>query len=149
MRKGLTWPPSACDVRIRYDQTIGDLKAAVAETMGVPVAQQQLFWHKQELTAAYDDKTLLDMSMHTGFALKGYDLVSGSNDCIGMHVAVCADAAALLQVGVRTHSRVYGTSKVQMHCHSLHVAAFSPAAARLVQSLGSNRCRTALNCQPH
>lgn len=23
MRKGSSWPPAACDVRIRYDQTIG------------------------------------------------------------------------------------------------------------------------------
>jgi len=80
MRKGKTWPPAACDVRIRYEQTIGDLKAAVAAKMGIPVEQQQLFWHKKELTTAYDDKTLLDMNMHTGFALKGYDLVS--KDCL-------------------------------------------------------------------
>jgi hypothetical protein len=76
MRKGSSWPPAACDIRARYDQTIGDLKAAVAAKMGIPVDQQQYFWHKKELTAAYDDKTLLDMNMHTGFALKGYDLVS-------------------------------------------------------------------------
>lgn len=75
MRKGSSWPPAACDVRIRYEQTIGDLKAAVATQLGVPAAQQQLFWHKQQLTAAYDEKTLLEMNMHTGFALKGYDLV--------------------------------------------------------------------------
>ena len=75
MRKGKSWPPAACDVRVRYDQTIGDLKAAVAAKMDIPVSQQQLFWHKKELTAAYDTKTLLDMNMHTGFALKGYDLV--------------------------------------------------------------------------
>lgn len=49
----------------------------MAAKMGIPVAQQQLFWHKRELTAAYDEKTLLDMNMHTGFALKGYDLVRG------------------------------------------------------------------------
>lgn len=76
MRKGRSSPPAACDVRIRYEQTIGDLKAAVAAKMGIPVEQQQLFWHKKELTTAYDDKTLLDMNMHTGFAIKGYDLVS-------------------------------------------------------------------------
>lgn len=75
MRKGSSWPPAACDIRVRYDQTIRDLKAAVAAKMGIPVEQQQYFWHKKELTAAYDDKTLLDMNMHTGFALKGYDLV--------------------------------------------------------------------------
>lgn len=62
--------------RVRYEQTIGDVKSAVAKKMGIPAEQQQLFWHKKELTAAYDSKTLLDMDMHTGFALKGYDLVS-------------------------------------------------------------------------
>jgi hypothetical protein len=61
---------------VRYDQTIGDLKAAVSAQMSIPVEQQQLFWHKKELTAAYDERTLLDMNMHTGFAIKGYDLVS-------------------------------------------------------------------------
>jgi hypothetical protein len=76
MRKGTSWPPAACDVRVRYDQTIGDLKAAVSAQMSIPVEQQQLFWHKKELTAAYDERTLLDMNMHTGFAIKGYDLVS-------------------------------------------------------------------------
>ncbi|WIA11504.1 hypothetical protein OEZ86_002476 [Tetradesmus obliquus] len=74
LRKGKSWPPSACDVRVRYDQTIADVKAAVAEKMGVPAEQQQLFHHKRELTAAYDSRTLLEMNMHTGFALKGYDL---------------------------------------------------------------------------
>ena len=29
----------------------------------------------QELTAAFDSKTLGDMNIHTGFALSGYDLV--------------------------------------------------------------------------
>jgi hypothetical protein len=63
---------------VKYEQTIGDVKAAVASRLGVPVEQQQLFWHKKELTEAYDTKTLLEMNMHTGFALKGYDLVSAS-----------------------------------------------------------------------
>lgn len=76
MRKGTSYPLAHCDVRVRYEQTIADLKAAVASAMGIPVAQQQLFWHKRELTAAYDNKTLLEMGMHTGFALRGYDLVS-------------------------------------------------------------------------
>jgi hypothetical protein len=81
MRKGTCWPPAACDIRVRYDQTIGDLKAAVSAQMGIPVEQQQLFWHKKELTAAYDERTLLDMNMHTGFAIKGYDLVSWDSCC--------------------------------------------------------------------
>ena len=66
-----SWP-----IRVKYEQTIGDVKAAVSARLGVPVDQQQLFWHKKELTGAYDHKILLEMNMHTGFALKGYDLVS-------------------------------------------------------------------------
>jgi len=61
---------------VKYEQTIGDVKAAVAQKLGVPPEQQPLVWHKKELTAAYDARTLLDMDMHTGFGLKGYDLVS-------------------------------------------------------------------------
>lgn len=64
--------------RVRYDQTIGDVKAAVADKMGVPAEQQQLFHHKRELTSSFDSKTLLEMNMHTGFALKGYDLVGAA-----------------------------------------------------------------------
>lgn len=76
LRRGSSWPPAACDVRVRYDQTIGDVKAAVAKKLGVPPEQQQLFWHKKELTAAgYDDRTLLSLNIHTGFNFKGYDLV--------------------------------------------------------------------------
>ena len=40
------------------------------------VESQQLFWHKKELTSKFDGMTLLDMNMHTGFALQGYDTVS-------------------------------------------------------------------------
>lgn len=36
----------------------------------------QLFYHGKELRSdLYDSKTLLKMDMHTGFAVKGYDLV--------------------------------------------------------------------------
>jgi hypothetical protein len=41
----------------------------------VPAERQQLFFHGRELLPADDARTLLDMNMHTGFALKGYDLV--------------------------------------------------------------------------
>lgn len=43
--------------------------------MGVPVEKQLLFWHNKELTASYNHKTLLDLHLHTGFSLKGYDMV--------------------------------------------------------------------------
>ena len=35
---------------IRYDQTVRDLREAVAKKLDVPPEQQQLFWHKRELT---------------------------------------------------------------------------------------------------
>lgn len=83
--------------RIRYDQTIADVKAAVAKKLGVPPQQQQLFWHKTELTAEYDERTLLSLDMHTGFALRGYDMVRARavHTCVaaalaGYAAAVCA-----------------------------------------------------------
>lgn len=60
---------------MRYDQTLGDLRQAVSAKLGVPADKQQLFFHKRELLPADDARTLLEMNMHTGFALKGYDLV--------------------------------------------------------------------------
>jgi len=80
----LTAPCLNC--RIRYDQTIADVKAAAAEKMGIPVAKQQLFWHKKELTEAYDKMTLLEMNIHTGFTFRGYDLV---RDNTAAAVAAC------------------------------------------------------------
>ncbi|KAK9807044.1 hypothetical protein WJX72_011794 [[Myrmecia] bisecta] len=74
MRKGSEYPPRTVDVRIKYEQTIRDLKEAVATKTQVPVDKQLLFWHKKELTVAYDSKTLQDMNLHTGFSLMGYDL---------------------------------------------------------------------------
>jgi hypothetical protein len=40
----------------------------------VPADKLQLFWTGRELTPAYDAKTLLEMNLHTGFSLHGYDL---------------------------------------------------------------------------
>lgn len=74
LRRGDEWPPQTCDVRVRYEQTLGDIRKAVAEKLGVPPEKQQLFRHGRELTPEYDSRTLLDMDMHTGFALQGYDL---------------------------------------------------------------------------
>lgn len=61
--------------RVKYEQTVMDIKAAVAKRTGVPADKQQLFWHQNELTSAYDAKTLLEMHLHTGFSLRGYDMV--------------------------------------------------------------------------
>ena len=68
--------------RVKYDETLRDLKAAVAKKTGVPAESQQLFWHQKELTSSYDDKTLLDMHLHTGLSLRGYDLVCLLRDCV-------------------------------------------------------------------
>ncbi|KAI8467864.1 MAG: hypothetical protein J3K34DRAFT_429233 [Monoraphidium minutum] len=71
------WPPRTADIRVRYDQTIADIRAGVERALGVPPGKQQLFWHKRELTAEFDGRTLSEMNMHTGTGIKGYDLSSG------------------------------------------------------------------------
>ena len=53
----------------------------VAEKLQIPRRKIQLFWHKKELAERYDTKTLLDMNLHTGFSLRGYDLVKLSQPC--------------------------------------------------------------------
>lgn len=60
--------------RVHYEQTVADIKAAVEVKLGVPAAAQQLFWHDRELTPARDAATLLELGLHTGFCLRGYDL---------------------------------------------------------------------------
>ncbi|KAL4428218.1 hypothetical protein ABPG75_002307 [Micractinium tetrahymenae] len=74
VRKGKQYPPAVCDVRIKYEQTVADVKAAASAKLGVPKDKLLLFWQDKELTEAYDSKTLLDLSLHTGFSLSGYDL---------------------------------------------------------------------------
>lgn len=61
--------------RAKYEDTILKIKQLVETKLGVPVEKQLLFWHDKELTASYDHKTLLDLHLHTGFSLKGYDMV--------------------------------------------------------------------------
>ena len=63
-----------CQRRVHYEQTVADIKAAVEAKLGVPAAAQQLFWHNRELTPARDATTLLELGLHTGFCLRGYDL---------------------------------------------------------------------------
>lgn len=62
--------------RVKYEQTIAHVKSAVSEKLHLPVEKIQLFWHKKELTSDFDNKTLLEMNLHTGFSLRGYDLVN-------------------------------------------------------------------------
>lgn len=75
VRRGQAWPPTVLDIRVRYEQTIGDLRVAAAKAAGIPTDALQLFWHRRELLpATHDGRTLLEMNMHTGFTLRGYDL---------------------------------------------------------------------------
>lgn len=54
LQKGSHYPPTVVDVRVKYEQTVSDIRAAVAKKTGVPTDKQQLFWHQKELTPAYD-----------------------------------------------------------------------------------------------
>jgi hypothetical protein len=39
----------------------------------------QFFWHSKELVSElYDNKTLSQLEIHTGFGISGYDLVRGA-----------------------------------------------------------------------
>lgn len=61
--------------RCKYEQTIGELRTLVAKKAGLDLDKLQLFWHGREMkTEEFDGKTLLDMDLHTGFSLMGYDL---------------------------------------------------------------------------
>ena len=61
--------------RVKYEQTVADIKAEASKKLSVPLDKLQLFWQDKELTPAYDARTLLEMNLHTGFSLRGYDLV--------------------------------------------------------------------------
>ena len=54
---------------------MGDLRRLVAKKAGIDIAHLQLFRHGKEVKPEkFDDKTLLELEIHTGFSLKGYDL---------------------------------------------------------------------------
>ncbi|KAF5834457.1 hypothetical protein DUNSADRAFT_8885 [Dunaliella salina] len=61
-----------CNI-LRYEETVGDIKEKASKALGIPKENLQLFRHKKELTAAYDNKTLLELEIHTGFGLQGWD----------------------------------------------------------------------------
>ena len=102
--------------RIKYEQTVGDIKKAVAKKLNIPVEKQQLFWQNKELTAARDGTTLLDLGLHTGASLKGYDLVRTSAQALPPrkkwlrrvraepHLA-CAKLHGLMRASVRRRLR--------------------------------------------
>lgn len=60
--------------RVKYEQTVAEIREAAARKLDIPVDKLQLFWHGSELGAADYARTLLDSNLHTGFALMGYDL---------------------------------------------------------------------------
>ena len=93
MQRGEEYPPRTCCVRVKYSQTLADVRRAVAKELGVPVESQQLFRHNCELLPEEDTRTLLEMKLHTGFSLKGYDLVSNSGCilCIRKRAQPCRD----------------------------------------------------------
>ena len=80
---------------MKYEQTIGDLKMAVEKKLHIPVEKQQLFWHGKELTTARSGSTLLELGLHTGASLKGYDLVRLSPSHPGPHF-ICVKALLVM-----------------------------------------------------
>lgn len=66
--------PAPLHARVKYEQTIGDLRKAAATALGVSPDLLQLFWKGRELTGSTDGQTLLEANLHTGFSLMGYDL---------------------------------------------------------------------------
>jgi Ubiquitin family len=61
--------------RVKYSETVLDIKKAIEKKQGLPIDKQQLFHNCRELTTAWDNKTLYELGLHTGFSIKGYDLV--------------------------------------------------------------------------
>jgi hypothetical protein len=54
----------------------------------------QLFWHSKELVSElYDNKTLSQLEIHTGFGISGYDLVRGAYGYGGNISPFCANGA--------------------------------------------------------
>lgn len=53
---------------------MGDIRKRAAVKLGIAPSSLQLFWHGKELSSSEDKNSLLDMNLHTGFALQGYDL---------------------------------------------------------------------------
>ncbi|KAK3259019.1 hypothetical protein CYMTET_31962 [Cymbomonas tetramitiformis] len=75
IKTGTQWPPKTFDIRVKYEQTIKDIRQKAATVGGVPIEKLQMFWHKKELVpASYDHLTLAQMKMHTGFSIMAYNL---------------------------------------------------------------------------
>eukprot|EP00873_Tetraselmis_striata_P019869 jgi/Tetstr1/440133/TSEL_028490.t1 len=70
---GEEFPPKTCCLRVKYSQTLLDIRKGIERKLGVPVASQQLFRHNTELLEEDNKQTLLEMKLHTGFSLRGYD----------------------------------------------------------------------------
>merc|ERR1719335_1108006 len=53
---------------------IQELGEKLEAASGCPVDKQLLFYKHREVRPEMDGKTLLELNLHTGFALSGYDL---------------------------------------------------------------------------
>lgn len=67
----------------------------------MPLDKLLLFWQGKELTAAYDGRTLLDLSLHTGFSLTVRGGVPGSGLWAVRHVASQMVQACLPRTAMR------------------------------------------------
>ncbi|KAL6750468.1 hypothetical protein V8C86DRAFT_1815900 [Haematococcus lacustris] len=74
IRRGQSYPPRVTDLRLRYDQTLADLRQAVCRALDIPADKLQLFRYGKELPATMDSKSIMEMDIHTGFGLQGWDL---------------------------------------------------------------------------
>mmetsp|Transcript_18044 Transcript_18044/g.30859 ORF Transcript_18044/g.30859 Transcript_18044/m.30859 type:complete len:114 (+) Transcript_18044:116-457(+) len=73
VRRGSEYPPRTCDIRVRYEEPLKALKDRAAKALDVPLESLQLFRHKRELTTVYDTKTMLELDIHTGCGIQGWD----------------------------------------------------------------------------
>jgi hypothetical protein len=47
IRRGSEWPAKVFDIRVKYDQTIGDVKSMICSKLGLERGKLQLFHHKK------------------------------------------------------------------------------------------------------
>ena len=112
--------------RVKYEQTVSDIKAAVAKKTGIQADKQQLFWHQKELTSANNDKTLLEMHLHTGFSLKGYDLVS-----FMLRISTCVDMYCPIKPCFCTLIPLLSATLMPMRCRCICSDEWLIAASRV------------------
>lgn len=52
IRRGSEWPANVFDIRVKYEETIGDLKSIVCAKLGIDREKLQLFHHKKVCTSS-------------------------------------------------------------------------------------------------